>query len=257
MDIMTRVLTFDDLLPDEASSATASGSEVVTTAAEAGTQPDSLYAVEDGNPPEAPSPPRRRGGRLPRKINTEPFADLVQEFLRAAALDPSYAISMCEAATTIESKRASWDARHDLRAADDAARSVCAASQLTSCEILNPCGTGPRCPFAPAEFRTIDVHPEGPRLPAARKERPQPRRGPGMRYTVESALTTLVAQRAAAQPTGRNFKQSTSQPPNRSADKEDRREQAIRRREEITAEVESLARDFRRQPGPPVAQPTT
>lgn len=142
--------------------------------------------------------PRPCGGRQPASIDTVKFQPVIDEFLRAAAVDADYTVAICAAAVRIRSKRAQWEARLALRAAEKAAREACAASALTSCEVQNPCGTG-ACPMGSPEFAHIDAPAIAPTVhkAAARRTRPQPRTGPGGEYTIESALPLVLAQRQA------------------------------------------------------------
>jgi hypothetical protein len=148
-------------------------------------------------PAEVEDAPRRRGGRAPREIPTEAFQPMIDAFILAAAIDVGYAEAICRSATRIAHKRMQWECRLALRAAEAAAREACAASDLTSCEIQNPCGTG-SCPMGSPEFAHIDAPAVARGVPSARRAtRPQPRTGPGFEYTVESALPLVVAEREA------------------------------------------------------------
>lgn len=137
------------------------------------------------------------GGRKPKQIDTTAFEPVVAEFLRAAAVDPDYAVDICTAAARIQDKRDQWTVRKALRAHEAEARRACASSTLTSCEILNPCGTGPSCPWATPALAAIDVPPTAPGISPRRSERPQPRSGPGFMYSLEPVVQVLVEQRRA------------------------------------------------------------
>jgi hypothetical protein len=145
----------------------------------------------------APSAPKRVG-RQPKEIDTSSFAGVMSEALVAFRIDSGYAERMLHNANLIMRKRESWVVRNELRAAESAARTACAASDLTSCEVQNPCGTGSGCPWAAPEFARIDA----PAIAAtvhkatARSTRPQPRTGDGYTYTIESALPLILAERA-------------------------------------------------------------
>lgn len=152
-----------------------------------------------------PARPSRRGiggGRKPQTIPAvELYQPLIDEFLAAALLDASMTVDICKAAVRIENRRRHWQVRLDLRAAEAAARDACAASTLTGCEILNPCGTGPLCPWAAPQFAHIDAPPIGPQVPGGsrtKRTRPQPRTGPGDEYTVESVLHLAMAESKAS-----------------------------------------------------------
>jgi hypothetical protein len=157
---------------------------------------------------EPPKP--RRGGRGPTPIlGLEAFEPLIAEFLVAASMDSGFAVNICEAATNILAKRLTWSVRLELRAAEAAARAKCAASDLTSCEVQNPCSVG-ACPFAPpqlAHLTDVPAEPASKHGTKTRAVRPQPRRGPGYRYTIEAAVPVLVAERADQPPDTRTQSQ--------------------------------------------------
>lgn len=150
-----------------------------------------------GSTPDRTSCQGAGGGRKPQPIPAaELYQPVIDDFLRAALLDSSYAEAICHSATRVLNRRLSWQVRLDLRAAEAAARTACASSNLASCEVQSPCGTG-ECAWSAPQFAHIEAPAIADHLRTARRAtRPQPRTGPGHEYTIESALPLVMAERS-------------------------------------------------------------
>ena len=126
-------------------------------------------------------------------IPTEQFASVMAEALRAYAVDAEFAVLMARSASTIILKRKTWHVRVLLRVAEAHARAACEASELTSCQVTEPCGTG-LCPHARGDLRELVGVPavaDGI-VSRVRATRPQPPAPGGPAYTTESAVGPLL-----------------------------------------------------------------
>ena len=131
----------------------------------------------------------RRASRRSRPIDVTPFLDEVDAALRAFAADVSYATAMARNAVTITRKRAVWQARREIRIAEEAAHRECEATPTFNCYATTACGTG-QCKFAKGELALLDVEAGiGP------MRRPQ---GLDETYGHEEAVAALVERRMMA-----------------------------------------------------------
>ncbi len=148
--------------------------------------------------------------RVPRQrvpIDTARFATDVETAYLAFGTDASYAAAMARNAVTIQRKRnvwqarrdqvsvfdgagPDWQARRDIRAAEQGARELCEDAEPFRCTTISPCGTGD-CKFAAGEMALLDV---GDRRGPV--ERPQPSNR--HRYTLEAAVVALTRHRGSA-----------------------------------------------------------
>lgn len=116
-------------------------------------------------------------------VDVSAFVDQVEIALAAFAADESYAVAMARAAVVIGRKRAVWQARRTLRAAEAHAKTECA--ELTfDCHAASPCGTGD-CKFAEGELCAVEITAQ-----PGTAVRPQ-RRSAGP-YDREHAVTVLA-----------------------------------------------------------------
>lgn len=136
--------------------------------------------------------PRNVGVSPIKPIDVEQFRPVLDEALAAFRVDVAYAVEMSARAVIVRRKRETWAARTVLLSAQASAIAQCRTEPEFRCEVQDACGTGPECPFAPAELA-------GLRAPAGsgRLTRPQPRSG-NRRFSVEAAVPLLVAQRRQA-----------------------------------------------------------
>jgi hypothetical protein len=152
-------------------------------------------STEDGTT----EPRRARGGRRAQPIpDLDRFQPLVDEFLRAAALDESYAVAICDSAVRVATKRRVWSIRVELRDAEQAARKACAAAGPRDCRATAPCGVSALCAFSQGDLREIDPPAIAKGVSTSvRATRPQPRpeSAPGYEYSLESATAPLLALR--------------------------------------------------------------
>ena len=138
----------------------------------------------------------RRRGRQPPV--TEPYGEVVADFLKAVVIDVSYAERMAYSASLIVRKRLAWAVRIRLRDAETEAVALCRKSQPFVCSSPSPCGVGPECKFARGDLAELlgvpSFPPRGGYVPKGRSLRPQV--GPdGFHgsYSVESAVQPLMA----------------------------------------------------------------
>lgn len=130
-----------------------------------------------------------------KHIDTTPFAALMAEALEAYATDASYAVEMAHRAVGVVQKRALWQARSQLRAAEATARSRCEAADAFVCSSPagSPCGVGPACRFSPPELRSLAVPTPDRPVRGSVSTRPQP--GPDGAhgdYALEAAVRPLA-----------------------------------------------------------------
>lgn len=97
-------------------------------------------------------------------------------------MDVSYAVAVCSGARSIESKRAVWKLRLELRAASKKARWECSKRKPFVCNNVSPCGLG-ACAFAEGELRLLTIESPG------HTERPQEDSMPS--YSLEGAVESL------------------------------------------------------------------
>lgn len=126
--------------------------------------------------------------RRKRSVDVGSFAHEIEAALTVFTVDVSYAVSMARAAVTIETKRQSWLARKELRAAEAAAHAEC-AQHVFECHAESPCGTGD-CKFAQGEMALIRTG-----VTSGCTSRPQTSNcGP---YALDAAVPALLAQRSS------------------------------------------------------------
>lgn len=120
-------------------------------------------------------------------LNLEPFRNMLEDAQRVYRKDVAYAVAVSNAARAIQTKRAVWKLRLELRAAAKEAKMQCKKSTQFICKTVEPCGTG-TCKFAHGELTLIELS-EAP----GSTERPQrDSTGP---YSLETALAPLSALR--------------------------------------------------------------
>lgn len=122
-------------------------------------------------------------------LDVSAFADDVAAALAVIALDVSYAVAIARNAVSIHRKRAIWQARRELRAAEAAAHTECQTTGPFDCHAESACGTGD-CKFARGEHAQLAAA-AGPGL----RRRPQ---RPHRTYSLDTAVAALVDQREAA-----------------------------------------------------------
>jgi hypothetical protein len=93
-------------------------------------------------------------------IDTTLFDDLLSEADKAYRADVSYAIAVCGAARSIESKRKVWQLRLELREAAKKAQYKCSKVSPFKCENVSPCGLG-SCRFAEGEMTLLTLRSPG------------------------------------------------------------------------------------------------
>ena len=123
----------------------------------------------------------------------------MREALAAYGIDASYAVSMAHTAAAIIHKRATWALRIELRAAEKVARTACVASDLTSCDLIEPCGTS-ACPYARGDLAELVDVPSFSRLGTSKSKATRPQPGPdgshGL-YSIEAAVQPLMDLRSS------------------------------------------------------------
>jgi hypothetical protein len=132
----------------------------------------------------------RRAPRRARPVDPAAFTEIIDAALAAFTADVSYAVSMARAAVVITRKRAVWQARRELRAAEAAAHVACASTAAFECHATAACGTGD-CKFATGPLAQLTTA-----APAGGHIRPQPSLNPT--YSLEAAVTALAQDRSAA-----------------------------------------------------------
>lgn len=85
------------------------------------------------------------------------FDTLVSETERAFQQDVSYAVSIARKAKRLLDLRQLSTLRTILRVQSKAAEMACRMSNVSSCGVREPCGTG-SCPFASGVFQQITVN---------------------------------------------------------------------------------------------------
>lgn len=93
-------------------------------------------------------------------IDTALFDDLLNEADKAYRADVSYAIAVCGAARSIESKRKVWQLRLELREAAKKAQYECSKVKPFKCDNVSPCGLG-SCKFAKGEMALLTLESPG------------------------------------------------------------------------------------------------
>lgn len=136
--------------------------------------------------------PRRR----PPEPDLTPFEPIVQAALRAFALDSSYAVEMATRAVIIIEKRATWDSRKVVRAAEVAARQACSDGEAFVCSNTAPCGVGTLCRYSTGALRKLEL-PDGQQLRPNRGGRAvqRPQLGPAGEVTYSDAELAVVPHR--------------------------------------------------------------
>ena len=122
-------------------------------------------------------------------VDVNRFASLLEEANRAYRIDVSYAIAICGAARSIESKRDVWKLRLELRAASKSAQLQCRKVPQFRCDNLSPCGLG-NCKFAQGEMALLHIQSPGHTM------RPQLDSQPS--YGLEGAVDSLRQLRASS-----------------------------------------------------------
>jgi hypothetical protein len=85
------------------------------------------------------------------------FADLIDETRRAFRQDVSYGVLIARKAQRLMELRKLASLRSILRTQSQAAEMACRMSNVSSCGVREPCGTG-SCPFASGVFRNITLN---------------------------------------------------------------------------------------------------
>lgn len=129
--------------------------------------------------------------RRSRLIDVAPFTALIGEALSAYASDSSYAVAMARQARTIQTKRAVWQLRSELKSAESEARKTCGSTEPFVCDTTSPCGTGD-CRFASGDLVFLAV-PEAP----GKSIRPQPSSA-NQTYDLEAAVRPLQELRQSS-----------------------------------------------------------
>lgn len=93
-------------------------------------------------------------------ISIDAFSSLLVEADKAYRKDVSYAIAVCGAARSIESKREVWKLRLELREAAKKARFACSKVKSFKCENTSPCGLG-ACRFAEGDMMLLTLQSPG------------------------------------------------------------------------------------------------
>lgn len=140
---------------------------------------------------EASNVPRqRRSSRRNQPVNIEAFTDDVKAALTAFGEDVSYAVQIARGAVTIARKRAIWDARRELRAAEKRARAECETNSPFECHAVSPCGVGD-CKFVGGDLgRLVVADCDGDTV------RPQEHSLGG--YSLEPAVEPLLQMRSTS-----------------------------------------------------------
>lgn len=134
----------------------------------------------------------RRSRRTLQPADPAMFTAHVEAALAAFAADVSYAVNMARAATVIGRKRAVWQARKELRAAEARAHAECRDTEPFDCHAVAACGTGD-CKFAVGEHATLTVAASG-----GAGVRPQATPdGLHETYSLEEAVNALADSRTA------------------------------------------------------------
>lgn len=119
-------------------------------------------------------------------VDVTGFAEQVTAAILAFGTDESYAVAMARAAVVISRKRAVWQARKDLRAAETDAHAQCLDTDPFPCHAVSACGTGD-CKFAKGEHAQLTVG-----APAGVSRRPQ---HPHEQYGLDEAINALAERR--------------------------------------------------------------
>lgn len=126
---------------------------------------------------------------LDTPVDFDRFASLLAEADRAYRLDVSYAIAVCGAARSIESKREVWKLRLELRSASKTAQLQCRKVTQFKCDNTSPCGLGD-CKFAQGEMALLHIQSPGHTM------RPQVDSQPS--YGLEGAVESLRQLRSSS-----------------------------------------------------------
>lgn len=123
----------------------------------------------------------------PDPVDPDLFRDSVNEAVAAFATDVSYAVAIARAAVTIIRKRAIWQARREIRAAEALAHAECKNTPAFECHAESACGTGD-CKFARGELAQL-------RVPAGAGTTTRPQQRSIGAYRIDDAATALANRR--------------------------------------------------------------